>query len=171
MMTNVPSGPNREADIFNFNSLDSGWIEKKLKEQYNWSNKRIAQVRQDYIRFLLLHKWFKGEVLVPSPDIDRFWHSHIIHTKRYREDCERLFGYFLDHTPNTGNEGQEKLERIFQRTRELFLQEFKVDPFLTKKKATDSSNSVAGCNGAGATCHNGQYSTTELYRLRFGDCG
>jgi hypothetical protein len=33
---------------------------------------------------------------------DMVWHSHILHTRQYAEDCEKLFGRFLHHTPETG---------------------------------------------------------------------
>lgn len=34
-----------------------------------------------------------------APEIDLFWHSHILHTKQYADFCQRVFGEFLHHTP------------------------------------------------------------------------
>lgn len=37
--------------------------------------------------------------LSPSPLVDDFWHTFLLHTKAYREFCEQQFGTFLDHQP------------------------------------------------------------------------
>ncbi|MFF4118950.1 glycine-rich domain-containing protein [Streptomyces sp. NPDC001714] len=37
--------------------------------------------------------------LSPSPLVDDFWHTFLLHTKAYREFCEKTFGRFLDHQP------------------------------------------------------------------------
>ena len=29
--------------------------------------------------------------------MDGFWHMHILDTKAYREDCQKIFGRFIDH--------------------------------------------------------------------------
>jgi hypothetical protein len=48
-------------------------------------------------------------VLVPPPDIDTFWHQHILFTREYARDCERLFGTFLHHRPASGEAGEAEL--------------------------------------------------------------
>lgn len=37
--------------------------------------------------------------LSPSPLVDDFWHTFLLHTKAYREFCEERFGRLLDHRP------------------------------------------------------------------------
>lgn len=34
-----------------------------------------------------------------SSIVDEYWHIHILHTKGYREFCNRIFGHFADHVP------------------------------------------------------------------------
>lgn len=39
--------------------------------------------------------------LVPSSKaMDDFWHEHILDTKLYAKDCDRILGFFLHHQPN-----------------------------------------------------------------------
>ena len=37
--------------------------------------------------------------LGPSPLVDDFWHTFLLHTKAYAEFCEQRFGRFLHHQP------------------------------------------------------------------------
>jgi hypothetical protein len=62
---------------------------------------------RDYRRFLTLHLRHPGRMLVPSALIDLVWHYHILDTRKYAEDCDRIFGYFLHHDPYFGIDGEE----------------------------------------------------------------
>ena len=57
-------------------------------------------------RFLCMHLINPPLLLVPPPDIDAFWHQHILFTREYARDCERLFGGFLHHSPASGEAGE-----------------------------------------------------------------
>eukprot|EP01065_Artemidia_motanka_P014242 TRINITY_DN181_c0_g1_i3.p1 TRINITY_DN181_c0_g1~~TRINITY_DN181_c0_g1_i3.p1 ORF type:complete len:372 (+),score=134.37 TRINITY_DN181_c0_g1_i3:76-1191(+) len=59
---------------------------------------------KEYTRFMALSHVF-GEA-VPSKAIDEVWHSHIIDTRRYAGDCQRIFGRFLHHYPYFGLGGK-----------------------------------------------------------------
>jgi len=50
-----------------------------------------------YRRFLSIAA--EGVRVVPTEDIDRVWHAHILHTDAYARDCERVFGFFFHHNP------------------------------------------------------------------------
>ncbi len=59
--------------------------------------------------------------------VDKFWHQHILDTRKYAEDCERIFGFFFHHFPYFGMRGAEdkaNLDSCFTETNELFVQEF-----------------------------------------------
>lgn len=62
---------------------------------------------RDYRRFLTLHLLYPETTLVPSALIDLVWHYHILDTRKYTADCERIFGYFLHHDPYFGIEGED----------------------------------------------------------------
>ncbi len=39
--------------------------------------------------------------------MDDFWHQHILDTRKYRDDSETVFGYYMDHTPSLSPKDQE----------------------------------------------------------------
>lgn len=72
-----------------------------------WDLKRITEAELDYKRFLALAKAAPDLPIVPSRDLDRFWHEHILDTRRYAKDCYELFGDFFHHNPFFGMNGSE----------------------------------------------------------------
>lgn len=97
------------------NSLDGcGWN----KQQVWWA---IGQ----YKTFLFISYLYPKLLLVPTPEIDQVWHYHILHTKQYRQDCEILFGCYIDHEPNSliwDEVNHQNLEAAFVQTQALLLQ-------------------------------------------------
>ena len=43
-------------------------------------------------------------------DVDEFWHQHILDTRKYRDDCENIFGHYMDHTPGLDPEAQKRAD-------------------------------------------------------------
>lgn len=82
-----------------------------------------------YRQFLVLKLLHPEKSLVPTRLIDAAWHTHILDTGKYREDCEWAFGRFIDHFPYLGLRGEED-ERNWRQaaseTRELFRKYFGV---------------------------------------------
>ena len=66
-----------------------------------WTDEHAKRVEALYRRFLQLVVKYpeEAESLVISTDVDEFRHAHILHTRKYAEDCEAIFGFFLHHTP------------------------------------------------------------------------
>ncbi|MCS6978027.1 MAG: glycine-rich domain-containing protein-like [Gemmatales bacterium] len=79
-----------------------------------------------YRRFLTLHKRYPNRTLVPSALIDLVWHYHILDTRKYAEDCNRIFGYFLHHDPYFGidEETREQNRLAWADTQALWEEEF-----------------------------------------------
>ena len=78
---------------------------------------------QEYRRFLDLKVLYPGVSLVPSKIVDKIWHAHILDTKSYREDCQLVFGKFMDHFPYFGIYGKEdyaSLQSSFSKTVSLY---------------------------------------------------
>lgn len=95
-----------------------------------WSAAFTERAIVEYARFLALAHTF-GEA-VPSNVIDEVWHGHIIDTRRYAADCERIFGRFLHHYPYFGLGGahgeRAELESKFARTRARYVAIFGEEP-------------------------------------------
>ena len=50
-------------------------------------------------RFLALNLLYPSETLAVNRLLDDYWHYHILDTRKYAQDCERLFGSLLHHYP------------------------------------------------------------------------
>mmetsp|Transcript_11066 Transcript_11066/g.14466 ORF Transcript_11066/g.14466 Transcript_11066/m.14466 type:complete len:560 (+) Transcript_11066:204-1883(+) len=83
---------------------------------------------QNYLRFLSLRraKDVNVPIIVPTYQIDLFWHTHILSSiKKYDADCRRIMGFSFNHDDslNDRSEGSD-LNRAFQATSKLWLETF-----------------------------------------------
>jgi hypothetical protein len=89
---------------------------------------RAAELYRCFLKLCVL---YPGRSLVPTVDIDRAWHAHVLDTAKYRADCDRVFGRPLEHFPYAGLAGEEDRaawRAEFARTRVLFAEHFGTDP-------------------------------------------
>ncbi|HSW08817.1 glycine-rich domain-containing protein [Aquabacterium sp.] len=89
-------------------SLDLEPIKFKIAckdEGYGWTPEHTAQIELAYRRFLMLLARYPASQLAPTRDIDKFWHAHILDTRKYAADCQQLFGEFIHHHPYLGMRG------------------------------------------------------------------
>lgn len=89
------------------------------------------QAEQEYRRFLSLKRLYPSIALVPSKQVDTIWHAHILDTRAYRSDCEKVFGRFIDHYPYFGIYGEEdhkELKHAFAETVALYEKHFGAYP-------------------------------------------
>lgn len=77
-----------------------------------------------YKNFLWLNKKHLPQALVPTREIDEFWHNHILYTKNYIHDCLKIFGHYFHHEPLTPEEDVTLLTENFLKTKELYFLEF-----------------------------------------------
>lgn len=73
---------------------------------YGWCRRQALQAIGRYKTFLFVCYLYPQIRLVPTQEIDCVWHAHLLHTRLYRQDCQRLFGYFIDHEPDSAFEGE-----------------------------------------------------------------
>lgn len=70
---------------------------------HGWTEDNIDFGELLYKNYLYLClKYQDGRHLPPSTDIDDFWHGHILDTRRYSYDCNKIFGRILHHNPYFG---------------------------------------------------------------------
>ncbi len=111
-------------------ALDFSRIKNKLMtstEEEVWTFEQCEIAEREYKRFLTLIKWNNGVSIVPTKQMDKFWHQHILDTAAYAVDCQQVFGYFLHHYPYFGINGIEdkkNLEASFKKTKLLYYQAF-----------------------------------------------
>lgn len=112
------------------NNLDLSYITKKMTaNDYSlprWLQEEADICCQHYKNFLILQVKYQTETIVPTREIDEFWHNHILYTKQYTEDCLRIFGHYLHHEPADSTSVDEllALKNYFEITKKLYLQEF-----------------------------------------------
>ena len=108
--------------------LDCGYIiDAMCAESYplpRWTREDATHCCKIYKNYLWLIKIHPNATLVPTREIDEFWHNHILYTKRYTDDCQQIFGYYLHHNPLSPNEDTTKLIREFSLTKQLYLETF-----------------------------------------------
>jgi hypothetical protein len=117
-MAPPPSGPRLKIeDILDVAAKDCGWTPTQAAEADLW-----------YRRFLLLSlQRGRKPVYGISAKSDCLWHAHIAYTKRYRRDCQRIFGAYLDHTPSHG--GSKKVrDAKLARAKALYMKVFGAIP-------------------------------------------
>jgi hypothetical protein len=123
------------------------------EEGEGWTLEQSLIAEKLYKRFLILNLKYNDTSIVPTKVIDTFWHYHILDTKKYVEDCEFCFGYFVHHFPYFGMRGEEdaqNLKNTFDNSSSLFLTEFGE----TIDESHDSfdlySKNSANCDGSGS---------------------
>ncbi|HEX2549313.1 MAG TPA: hypothetical protein VHM20_05755 [Gammaproteobacteria bacterium] len=89
-----------------------------------WGREDALHCLQLYKNFLWLQKKYHLEPLVPTREIDEFWHNHILYTKNYFQDCLQIFGHYLHHQPASADENPQHLIQSYLKTKELYFKEF-----------------------------------------------
>lgn len=120
----------QQAFLARLSEIDFGPIAFKLihaDDQDAWSLERATRAIELYRRFLFLNYLYPDQTIVPSREIDQVWHTHILDTAKYREDCDTLFGRFMDHWPYLGvrdEADRQALNNAFDDTQQLFEKHF-----------------------------------------------
>lgn len=130
--------------------LDLGPILYKLTDPVHgegWNPEKAEKVAIQYRRFLTLVRENPNATIVPTEDVDEFWHNHVLDTLKYAEDCTEFFGFFLHHFPYLGLRGGDDVKRLteaFEATKTLYAERFgeSLIPTDGKTRAGDCS---AGC--------------------------
>ena len=113
-----PVPPLDEAVWDRASTVDLGRVVAQLVNYQDWSVERAAAAERRYRRFLYLKTVLPEGHASPTPDVDLFWHQHIINTLHYGSDCEFVAGRFMHHTfedPH-GPDGHGRLSAIWVAT-------------------------------------------------------
>ena len=121
-------------DIENLiDSIDLVMVKKKLMEPdegQGWSSAYVDFVETRYRCYLTMIAVQPDGQHVPCRDIDLFWHQHILDTRAYASDCERVFGEFIHHFPYLGMRGPDDAENLnsaFEKTKLFYAELFGED--------------------------------------------
>jgi hypothetical protein len=70
----------------------------------------VREAIEEYRRVLLLMQKFPDAPVVPSKKVDLIWHNHILDTKTYRDDMQRMMGKYIHHAPAFGDNEDEEVK-------------------------------------------------------------
>ncbi len=113
---------------------------------------KIDNAIEEYRRFLSLNLMYPDALIVPNKIMDEVWHQHILDTKAYRQDCQMVFGYFLDHFPYYGirsDEDKKNRDSSFDETNKLYKNHFGVHPSSLDGSACVQTCTSVDCDGGG----------------------
>lgn len=138
--------------------LELASIRAKMIEKLGWSSDQADQVEIAYKGFLyaLARKDPEDLISPPTQEVDEFWHEHILDTRKYREDCDKIFGRYMDHTP--GLTPEQQLRADAQR-RQVY-QDHDIDS-IGFDWLDAPSDHESGAHGQGADCHDGHGSDCD----------
>lgn len=106
-------------------SLDFTQMNKKLVDVYKWSESDVEVLHDTYMKWLALQACYPDVAFAPNVKLDEYWHTHILDTQKYMEDCQFVFGRYLHHYPYFGLEGDaDDLDTGFNITKKLFKHHF-----------------------------------------------
>lgn len=108
---------------FKIDSLNLHEVKERVIKEKEWTTEEVDLAEKQYKTFLLIIFLYPGEFFVPNTKIDAIWHQHILFTQQYAHDCEKIFGYYLHHTPDaTELSDQDVTIKVesYERTRTRF---------------------------------------------------
>ena len=91
--------------------MDLSFVERRLVNVEGCSPEAAREAVASYRRLLSLQVDYPQHRLAPPMDADRALHAHILHTQRYADDMNAIFGRFLHHDPAESNEETRELTR------------------------------------------------------------
>ena len=98
----------------NIAAIDLEMVKTKLQDKeegLGWTAEQCESAEIEYKRYLnLCLKHGKG--IVPNKIMDNMWHFHILDTRAYVKDCDKVFGHYLHHYPYFGMRGEEDAQNL-----------------------------------------------------------
>ena len=98
--------------------LGEGWTQEYADS--------IEEAYKTYLTMLVKYQEHAEDIML-AKDVDEFWHTHILQTMKYMDDCERVFGGYLHHNPHVGKVTEADLAKrteLAAKTRQLYAAEY-----------------------------------------------
>jgi hypothetical protein len=111
-------------------AIDLSMVKLKLldpEEGIGWSRDKVNFFENRYLKFLYIMVKYQRQSIVPTLEIDAFWHQHILDTQSYENDCFIIAGFFIHHYPYFGMNGAEDAANLitsFEITKDIYFDEF-----------------------------------------------
>ena len=140
-------------------ALELDKIGKKVANEKNWDEGTLEKNIHNYRHFLMFMLIHPDMGAIPTYEIDDLWHAHILDTRKYAEDCNQIFGYFVHHVPAYTDEKKVELHTEFLTMATIWEKDFGFSLGVTAGGCHDTKctgncgcetckkcNSCSGCN-------------------------
>lgn len=115
-MDYVDTDSAREALTLMETRLDWDPLRERCQRRLGWSPdyaRRILHHYQHYLALKVATEDWDGHILSPPLPVDAMWHEHLLDTKRYTCDCDRITrGRFLHHDADGDENAVARWERV-----------------------------------------------------------
>jgi hypothetical protein len=129
MLELTDAGLDESVVLLDFSKLT--WKLLHNDEGTNLAADEVELAEREYRRFLTLKRLYPQRELVPNKLVDAFWHAHILDTRSYQADCQKVFGYYLHHYPYFGihdADDRKALDDAFAETQRVYELHFGNNP-------------------------------------------
>lgn len=148
--------------------IDLRGVKDKLRSKKGWwwlFWNDLDKLEAEYRKFLYLIAEDPTKTVVPwTQALDDFWHEHILDTRKYQEDCDKIFGKLIHHNPNLPK-GTEEHTKAVKSTKKSYQSNFKsksssgsspidsyVAPIDFGSSISDHSSSHSSCGSSSSSC-------------------
>ena len=131
-------------------SIDLSMVKMKIRDPEDgkgWTSEEADRVETLYKRFLFMIAL--GNHVVPTKEIDAMWHFHILDTRAYAHDCQKVFGRFIHHFPYLGMRGEDDVKLLaseFAKTKTVYERMFGEPYSKTKNEASHCDDGYTRCS-------------------------
>lgn len=112
------------------------------------TEEQIDLMEAEYRKFLALRLSHPNADIVPCKIVDEMWHRHILDTRAYADDCDRIFGGFMHHFPYFGLRGEDDAQALrdaYDSTLDLYRDAFGEPPDETWISTNAERRCRTGC--------------------------
>ena len=123
------------------NQINKTRLTKHCMKEYQWSEDKASK---EVLRYEKLFKLFGKGTIVPTKELDKVWHCHMLDPIAYYNDCIAYHNKLIGHNPSLEmSEGEkERLNFYFNQTKQLWQEEYN----------EEYSGMKAECDGPDHTC-------------------
>ena len=120
-------------DQINLDNVYQKLVNETLISGYGWQHEEAKKTIKEYKEFLKRNAvhFFERKLTpeshdnllmrdtlnkshledVTSPQVDIVWHTHILFSRQYFQDCENIFGFYFHHTPDVARIDAELMNK------------------------------------------------------------
>jgi hypothetical protein len=105
-----PLPPEQSAALARLWAHDLSFVRDRVVREGVMPRAVVEQAELEYRKFMALSIVDDEEHAMFSPEVDEFWHAHLMFTRDYAQFCDSVFQRFIHHEPLREDERGEDLD-------------------------------------------------------------